>query len=426
MVAGLVLGLAQLCKFTLLVFYPLLLALWVVYRLPERKTMTRQDWLRQGKMVLLLLLLSVYVINCGYLFEGTFTRLKEFRFQTTLLTGSSALEDIPPDGANRFAGTWLGELPVPLPANFVQGIDRQRYDFERGLPSYLCGQWADHGWWYYYLAALAIKLPLGTWCLVGLSLAATIAGPRPSSASWRDEIVVLVPGLVLLILVSSQTGFSVHSRYAIPLLPFLFIWTSKAGRLFEVRPSARKSPRLATAVAAALAWSITSSLWAYPHSLSYFNELVGGPKHGAEHLLNSNIDWGQDLFHLKHWLDEHPEVSLDGLAYFGSYPAILAGIPETPFPPRGPAIPPSDPDAAGDELGPRPAWYAVSVNHLYDRSAKYRYFLRFKPVDMSGYSIYIYHITLDTANRVRRELGLRELAESRTLAEERCDGGAPP
>ena len=30
---------------------------------------------------------------------------------------------------------------------------------------------------------------------------------------------------------------------------------------------------------------------------------------------------------------------------------------------------------------------------------------------MAGYSIYIYHVTLDEANRVRRKLGLSELTE---------------
>ena len=122
-----------------------------------------------------------------------------------------SLKDIPLEGANRFAGTWFGNLPVPVPANMVQGIDTQRYDFERGLPSYLRGQWADHGWWYYYLYALAIKEPLGTWCLVVLAVGVTIFGQRKrivplssdgngkvaSSASWRDEMVVLVPGLVI-------------------------------------------------------------------------------------------------------------------------------------------------------------------------------------------------------------------------------------
>lgn len=133
-VGGVALGLAELCKFTLLIFYPLLPLLWLAYRLPawRSRAFTRSDWLRQGAMVASLLLLSVYIINCGYLFEDTLTPLEEFRFQTTMFTGCDSLNDVPPEGANRFAGTWIGKLPVPLPANMVQGIDTQRYDFERG------------------------------------------------------------------------------------------------------------------------------------------------------------------------------------------------------------------------------------------------------------------------------------------------------
>jgi hypothetical protein len=54
----------------------------------------------------------------------------------------------------------------------------------------------------------------------------------------------------------------------------------------------------------------------------------------------------------------------------------------------------------------------VSVNEIYGRTQQYRYFLRFEPVAMAGYSIYIYHITPDEANRVRRELGLSELTNA--------------
>ena len=45
------------------------------------------------------------------------------------------------------------------------------------------------------------------------------------------------------------------------------------------------------------------------------------------------------------------------------------------------------------------------------------YFQRFQPVAMAGYSIYIYHITLDEANQARRELGLPELDERREPAQ---------
>ena len=409
-VAGVVLGLAELCKFTLLVFYPLLAVLWVVYRLPERKAMATRAWLRQGGLLAGMLLLSIYVINCGYLFEGMLRPIGRYRFTTMMFTGYDSLEDVPPEGANRFTGTWLGKLPIPLPASMVQGIDTQRYDFEHGLPSYLHGQWSDHGWWYYYLYALAVKVPLGTWCLVALAILVTIFG-RGYNASWRNEMIVLTPGLAILVFVSSQTGFSVHSRYVIPALPFFFVWTSKVARVFEMRPAIPKRRALATIVVLALTWSVGSSLWAYPHSLSYFNELTGGPRRGGEHLLDSNIDWGQDLLYLKRWLDKHPEATLDGLAVWGSYPTTLAGLPQTARPPVGPGPELVQRTATGSEchLGPRAGWYAVSVNYLYDRRCQYHYFRSFEPIAMAGYSIYIYRITPEEANRVRRELGLSEL-----------------
>src|SRR5262249_54036925 len=59
------------------------------------------------------------------------------------------------------------------------------------------------------------------------------------------------------------------------------------------------------------------------------------------------------------------------------------------------------------KLGPQPGWSAMSVYRLHDPTGRYAYFLRcFQPVEMIGYSIYIYHITPEEANRVRQQLGL--------------------
>jgi hypothetical protein len=440
--AGLVLGLAELCKFTLLIFYPLLPLLWLVYRLPERRMMDRPDWLRQVGMLSAALLVSICVINCGYVFEDTFTPLGEFRFRTMMFTGYDSLDGIPAEGGNRFTGTWIGKLPVPLPAHFVQGIDTLRRYFEAGIGSYLHGEWADHGWWYYYLYALAIKLPLGTMCLVALAMAATILGWKkrtvPFSSndnrgnashgcppSWRDEMIILAPFVMVLAFLSSETGFSVHSRYVIPALPFLFVWTSKVGRVFAMRPFTGRRLAVAATIVLSLVWSACSSLSIYPHSLSYFNELAAvlstpadrsyptpvregdendgilssiknvlsaGPRNGPRHLLDSNIDWGQDLLYLKEWYDG-PGTHLDGLAYWGSCPPTLAGLPQTPHPPTH----------------PQAGWYALSVNYIYSREGQYRYFLHFRPIAMAGYSIYIYHITPNEASQVRRQLGLPDL-----------------
>ena len=53
-------------------------------------------------------------------------------FETRTLTGADSLANASNGNKNRFAGTWLGEMPVPLPKNYVQGIDTQKLDFERG------------------------------------------------------------------------------------------------------------------------------------------------------------------------------------------------------------------------------------------------------------------------------------------------------
>lgn len=56
-------------------------------------------------------------------------------------------------------------------------------------------------------------------------------------------------------------------------------------------------PQLATS-AILFCWLFASSLWVYPHSLSYFNESICGPLNGPKLLLGSNVDWGQDLIYI--------------------------------------------------------------------------------------------------------------------------------
>lgn len=195
----------------------------------------------------------------------------------------------------------------------------------------------------------------------------------------------------------------------LPIFPFLFVWVSKLARAIDF-----KHRVVAYVASAALAWSAASSLWIFPHSLSYFNELAGGPIGGHAHLLHSNIDWGQDLLYLKRWMEKHPDAKPIGLAY--SLPNWLLdpkdlGLRYT-LPPRGAQTKEGDWPVASGETGPLPGWYAICVRRLRDRDGQYAYFLRFNPVETIGYTVYIYHITPEEANRVRKELRLQPLAAS--------------
>jgi hypothetical protein len=366
-------------------------------------------------MLFLMCLVAVYVVNVGYGFSSSFKKLRDFEFQSCLLNG------LPSDQGtamgNRFAAMWLGSVPVPLPRDYVQGIDRQRSDFEKGGRSYVGGQWAPAGWWYYHLYALAIKTPVATLAMCALAVLVALFR-REYSASLAGELSLLVPAIAVIALVSSQTGFSNHMRYTIPAVPFLFVWTSRLARSFELQ-------HVATFAVTVLgvASTVESTLSIYPHSISYFNEFVGGPKNGHWHLLDSNVAWGQDLLYLRKWLDNHPEAKPVRLATFGWIDPRLAGI-EFTLPPTGPRHPLNDECADNDEeVGPLPGWYIIDVNFLHGtdwptptgngtwreippNGLNYEYFQRFEPVDRVAYSYLVYHITLADANTVRAELHL--------------------
>lgn len=382
--AGVFLGLAQLTKMTWIVLLPLWPVLWLVYWGTRRRSSTSPAWWRQTGQMASILALGVLIIDLGYGFEGSFRPLGDYRFVSNTLGGTASADPENISTGNRFAGGWLHALPVPLPENYLLGIDRQRRDFENGIWSYLRGDWRKGGWWYFYLYALAIKVPLGTWGLLILALAAGLFR-RAYRVAWRDELILLAPAVMVIVLVSSQTGFSHHLRYVLPAFGFVMVWVGKLARAVALRHA-----RIALPAAAALLWSVGSSLYVYPHSLSYFNELVGGPTGGHRHLASSNTDWGQDLLYLKRWLDDHPQVQPLGLAY--DLPLIDPLILDIEY--RKPPWQPS------------PGWYVIGVNRLHDRSGRYAYFLRTDWVDRIGYSMFVYHVTREEANRLREELEL--------------------
>jgi hypothetical protein len=402
--AGLLLGIAQLTKFTLLVLYPVWALLFLLFNLDPNNHAFRAVPLRR-RMVqgLCIVLLSLLVLNAGYAFDGTGTPLGEYQFVSRMFNGLPAEQtgDAPMVG-NRFRDTWLAALPVPLPMDYLSGIDVQRRDFEGHMPpSFLAGEWKKGGWWYYYLYALAVKVPLGTLALVLWGLLLFVVG-RPAGPRLLDELTLWLPTLAVFTLVSSQTGFNHHMRYVLPLFPFALICASKPACYLQVACWKR-----GLLVLALLSWSIGSSLHVYPHSLSYFNELAGGPDNGHRHLLDSNIDWGQDLLFLKAWVESHPEAASLGLAYRNYIDYHVCGTKFAPVPRDPPTNVPFD-EIDNAQFGPHPGYFAVDLESL--KEFPYTYFEHFQPIAKAGYSIFIYYITPEQAERTRRKMGLAPLS----------------
>lgn len=455
-ITGLLLGLTELTKTTWVILFPIWPAM-MVFWVSQLAADGRRVWLSRIVKLNAILILALYVLNAGYAFSGSFTKLNDYSFSS-----SSLRPRIPTKETlrNRFAGTWLGGICVPLPTQYLLGIDAQKSDFEGTKWSYCRGRWKVGGWYYYYLYAMLIKIPLG------FLIAAFITGacscfwrvlscrhlPNPTSVSpvsahgveapitWRDEVVLLTPSTIVLILVSSQTGFNHHLRYVLPAFPYIFIWISKVGQLIEsgddasclVQPVVRPSPRIrilrrvvSILFVCSLLSGAISSLSIYPQNLSFFNEIVGGPANGHLHLGDSNTDWGQDLWYLQSWYQQHTEarplyLNIDanridprivGIDYHPapSGPVMnRAGFPKThnwPWKndPKTEEISTSSARRTQEpDTGPSPGWFILSVNQLHELSGSFEYFQEFEVVDRIGYSLNVYHISPDDANRLRQ------------------------
>ncbi len=326
-------------------------------------------------MWLAALVVSLIVLNAGYLFRGSFSTLGSYDFQSLVLKRS----------VNRFDA--LRQLPIPLPHDYVTGIDHQRQIMEQKHPVYLDGQWSEDGFHGYYAWAMLYKLPHPLQ-LLDLLVLFWIVLPGGRARRPAVQALILLPAVVVLTIAESS-AMQLGIRYVLPVIPFAILFASQAARWLNFKTFPVRS--FTTIV---LTGAMLLSLRYYPEHLSYFNEFAGGPLGGREHLLDSNLDWGQDLGGLAQYLKERASRGIEseiGLAYFGTVPPTALGIRYQ--------IPPAI---------PQPGRFAVSVNFEQGRPhwvrtpagkiqpvniGQFEYFGFFQPVARIGYSIDVFELT---------------------------------
>lgn len=411
---GVFLGLTPLAKLTGLILLPLSVALWFVLRLGTRAQRSSPEASLIGFDLasehlatsgssrtiflqwVIALSVSLTVINACYLFRGTGASLGGLKL------ASSRLQAIQQVSA-------LTSLPVLLPTDFVGALDRLSQDLERRHPVYLDGEWSDRPFVRYYAAALVYKLPISTLILVLVSLAGVVR-PRPNSQDGRHGVFLLIAASILPVLASGSSN-QIGIRYVLATFPLLCVFASQSSRWLEF-----EGVSLRSLWAKRLVWAMLIaaplSLRFHPHHLAYFNVIAGGPLNGRWHLVDSNLDWGQDLYALKTYLDQQ-HVDDVGLAYFGTVSSDSIGIKSH--------VPPS--------RFPQAGWYAISANYVQGRPHALRgddgkrqnvgleefgYFRFFEPVTTIGYSIYVYRISQQDVARyaaalqqLQRESGRR-------------------
>jgi Dolichyl-phosphate-mannose-protein mannosyltransferase len=191
-----------------------------------------------------------------------------------------------------------------------------------GRTTYLFGRFSREGWWWFFPVAFAVKTPLGMLAL--LALAATRHGARRAAGVPPIGPFLGVAAAVYAYVACFVLQVPLGIRYVLPLYPLMHVFVGT--RLAGLGASWRRAGALAAG-----AWLAAASLWVHPDYLAYFNEAAGGPAGGHRILLESNIDWGQDLTTLARWLQARGNPPV-WLAYFGREDARRYGIRARPLP----------------------------------------------------------------------------------------------
>ncbi|HJT45029.1 MAG TPA: hypothetical protein VJ721_02045, partial [Chthoniobacterales bacterium] len=118
---------------------------------------------------------------------------------------------------------------------------------------------------------------------------------------------------------------NIGHRHILPVYPALFIGCGA----IALHLHTKRRISVIAVVSLLICWQVGESLAVRPDYLAYFNEVAGGPRRGYAHLVDSSLDWGQDLPSLKKWLDDYSSFVKPKpvyLGYFGSADPKWYGI----------------------------------------------------------------------------------------------------
>jgi hypothetical protein len=257
------------------------------------------------------------------------------------------------------------------------------------------GRFSDTGFLAYFPVAFAVKTPLVVLAAVALAAVWLLRDGR----TRRRALFLLLAGLLFFGL--TMTGaLNIGYRHALPMLPYLLVLAAGlAGpELAGRRLLGRSAFSLRRVAVAAALLTVAVALCIYPHFLSYFNPLAGGPANGYRVLIDSNVDWGQDLLRLRRWMAETGVTSVR-LGWFGTADPGYYDVAYEPLPGLG-----RDTffrlwwDTPFDPAKPEPGIYAISATSLWETPLRpeekrvYAWFRDRQPSARVGYSILIYDV----------------------------------
>jgi len=411
--AGIAFGLAELCKFSVILLVPLFAILALAWWLVKLGT-----WRKALKIFILVMLIGYILIWPIYQYH-----VWNYPAERQVRDAGVALSDYP--DLIKKPILFATDKPILRPyAQYLTGLLMVFHRAAFGNTTYFLGEVSNLGWKNYFPVVYSVKEPLAFHILILIALlyAAFLIKKPPHQklrfgaglvqhrallwcwAFWQNTFQRMkswiknhFPEFSMLCFiglywtVSLVSSLNIGVRHLLPVFPFTILLVSgMIGNLI-------KSPFLKlklTILGILILWQAVSVISIYPHFLAYFNELAGGPSQGYIYTVDSNLDWGQDLKRLAQWADKNlPAGRQVYVDYFGGGNSQYY-LKEKYAPWEGQRNP---------EEFPKGNYLAVSATLLQGGRGEpapgfnqptgyYRWLNKYTPITKIGYSIFVYRI----------------------------------
>jgi 4-amino-4-deoxy-L-arabinose transferase-like glycosyltransferase len=354
---GFSLGLALLSKLSALILVPIFIVLIYAYY-PRKKSSVFM------KALLPIFLVTFFTLWSGYGFE-TGKMLADGAAHPTL----NRLIVSCPKFLHNLIYFLTIHLTIPCPS-FIKGLYFLIYCNVTKHESFLMGMHFRGGSLAGYLVAFLIKTPLP---FLVFFVSTVFAKVKDRSLFGKNEVFLFFVPLAFFIF-TAFFSIGLALKYVLPVYPLLCVFISQLAKAAFMRARFFRVAALALG-----AWLMAGTLAIYPHYLAYFNEFIGGPKNGYKYLVDSNLDWGQDLKFLKRYLTEN-NIQEIKLAYFGTADPGSYGI-------RYQKLEPFKHEKGVIVIS------ATYLQGVHTPPEGYEWLKDYTPVATIGFSIFVYRIT---------------------------------
>jgi len=396
-IAGLVFGVALLCKFSTVLLVPFFVLLALLY--PSRRRVHTFFF-----TILIFAIGVVIVLWPVYYFHiRNYPPEKQQYDARHILTSVYRKISAPLSLEIKASGQ---PLLRPL-AQYSLGALRVLHQNTEPHNTFFMGDVLYYGSHLYFPIVYFIKEPLAWWALVLIALLAISTQVKSlkfkvtSLTDWikaHFEEFAMILWLLIYWVSSINSTLNIGVRHLLPTYPFAILLVS--GQIAKIGQRVKEKSKkifltFGLLLLTLLGWYVIENLRVFPYYLTYFNQVAGGPSGGYRYVTDSNLDWGQDLIRFSNWVKEKniPKIELD---YFGwaDQAYYLGSRFEWLW--REKYQNAEDFKARNKSDG----WLAISVTFLQETQGppeqpqypNYLWLKSYQPVAIIGHSIFVYHI----------------------------------